>query len=956
MTVPNRVVPPRLLNLLTAAPVPDADLLSRFTQFRDGAAFAALVERHGPMVLRVCRRTLWDAHTAEDAFQATFLALVRGAGRVRKTASVAAWLHGAAVRISLKARGTAARAHRTPAPPARCSPDPLAEITGRELVSAIDEELARLPDRFRAAITLCCLEGLSQDEAARRLGWSAASVRGRLERGRERLRVRLVRRGLALAAGLGSLIIDEAHATVPPRLLARVIELPTLGSVPPRVAEMAAGAAPSGAAWKAVAVALVVLAVGGAAAIGSGNPPQIATELATASTMPLAPSGARPEGGAGRPAADPPVKTDRYGDPLPAGAIMRLGTLRTRAPITGFGIEADGTVVTVGPGADVRRWHATDDRSDEPIALPLTGPANTNNEPQVSPDGKLVAACSRDKVFVWEAPADAKAEPKPVATFDLAHTRLFRFAPDGRTLAVVTEAWNMVPAGAFLCDLKTQTAAAIDTGGVSYFEGIAFSGDGKRLGAVADASFILWDATTGKQLTKYQTSGRMSAAAFALNHTGDTLAAAYSYSGPKTEFRFTDPETGKKKDGLTGPDGDIYWLTYAADGKTLLAGDPGGVRWWNTVAGKLVRRYEGVAHRSALQQVPARFTQDGKVLVFQNGSALLRWNAETGKPLFPEQDIGHGATVTTVGVSPDSTRVATRGLDSRLCVWDAATGKRLWHAPDARTNVADIDFGPDGTFLVVGGPKWGEATKYDAATGKALLTFAVDPKGPKQAGVFSARVSKDGKTVVAHTGPYKASDPAFVTTWNATTGERLKSSPLSDSKWHEFSALSPDGEYLARGMIDSRVVAVAAPDRDLLADAKLPGSSRQPGRFSADGRWLALVISERAGGVPKYFAVLVSTTTWRAVSTIPLTADFRSRAAVASDGRTLAVTVGDAIEFYDAATQKLLGRHRAPPGGWEEFRSGIISALSFTPDGTKLITGHADTTALVWPVPARPGK
>ncbi|MDY3563838.1 sigma-70 family RNA polymerase sigma factor [Gemmata sp. JC673] len=957
MTVPNRAVPPRLLNLLTADPVPDADLLSRFIQSRDGAAFAALVERHGPMVLRVCRRTLWDAHTAEDAFQATFLALVRGASRVRKTASVAAWLHGAAVRISLKARGAATRAHRTPPSPARCGPDPLAEITGRELVSAIDEELARLPDRFRAAITLCCLEGLSQDEAARRLGWSAASVRGRLERGRERLRLRLARRGLALSAGLSGLLPGEAHATVPPQLLARAVELAARGPVPPRVAEMAAGAAPSGATWKAVAVALVVLAVGGAAAIGSGSPPQNAPETATAPTMSLAPSGARPEGGARRPAADPPVKTDRYGDPLPAGAIMRLGTLRTRAPITGFGIEKDGTVVTVGPGADVRRWHAADDRSDEPAALPLTGPAARHHHPQVSPDGKLVAACSSDKVFVWEAPAGAKANPKQVAAFDLARAGLFRFAPDGRTLAVVTEAWNMVPAGAFLCDLKTQTAAAIDTGGVSYFEDLGFSGDGKRLGAVADASFILWDATTGKQLTKYQTSGRMSAV-FALNHTGDTLAATYDYIG-KTELRFTDPETGKKKDGLTGPGGSIRWLTYATDGKTLLAGDLGGVRWWDPVAGKLVRTCEGVAAEVfALERGMGQFTPDGKVLVSHNGHALLRWNAETGKPLFPEQDIGHGATVTAVGVSPDGTRIATRGMDNRLCVWNAASGKRLWHAPADSSSMPDIDFGPDGTFLVVCGPGWGKATKYDAATGKVLLTFAVDPKGPKQSSVSSARVSKDGKTVVAYTDPYTLGDPRVVTTWNAATGERLKSIQLANRGPTDFGQLSRDGQYLAGGLMGGPVVAVAAPDRNLLADAK-PAAAVKAGRFSADGQWLVQVTFEFAGGVLKHSAVLVSTTTWRAVSTIPLTADYRARISVAPDGRTLAVALGDAVEFYDAVTQKLLGRHRIPPGPrgkWESSHFGTISALSFTPDGTKLITGHADTTALVWPVPARPEK
>ena len=116
MTVPKRVVPPRFLQLITADPAPDADLLSRFIQSRDEAAFAALIERHGPMVLRVCRRTLWDAHAAEDAFQATFLALIRGSRRVHKTASVAAWLYGAAVRISLKARGRAARRSTDPEP------------------------------------------------------------------------------------------------------------------------------------------------------------------------------------------------------------------------------------------------------------------------------------------------------------------------------------------------------------------------------------------------------------------------------------------------------------------------------------------------------------------------------------------------------------------------------------------------------------------------------------------------------------------------------------------------------------------------------------------------------------------------------------------------------------------------------------------------------------------------
>lgn len=159
------------------------------------------------------------------------------------------------------------------------------------------------------------------------------------------------------------------------------------------------------------------------------------------------------------PAAEP-VKADRYGDPLPPGALLRLGTLRNRAPITSFGIAKDGTVVTAGPGAEVRRWRATDDRSGEPIPLPLKGPATSNNYPQVSPDGRLVAACSNEKVFVWEVPAGAKAEPKQVVTFEIGRTRLFRFSEDGTRLVVTAEDQ---PVGAvYVCDLKAGSALATE--------------------------------------------------------------------------------------------------------------------------------------------------------------------------------------------------------------------------------------------------------------------------------------------------------------------------------------------------------------------------------------------------------------------------------------------------------------------------------------------------------------
>jgi WD40 repeat protein len=649
-------------------------------------------------------------------------------------------------------------------------------------------------------------------------------------------------------------------------------------------------------------------------------------------------------------AADPPAKTDRYGDPLPVGALMRLGTLRNRAPITGFGIANDGTVVTVGPGADVRRWDPTDDKSEDPIQLPLTGSETSNNYPQVSPDGKLVAACSNEKVFVWAVPGDPKEKPKEVATFALARTRLFRFSPDGTRLVVTTQHSQF--STVHVCTIKTGETTTLECT-PRYIEGVTFSGDGKRVGVVADADFYFLDALTGKQLAKYRPDGRVSSE-FALNHAGDVLAFSVSFSGPKHEFRFIDPLTGKQVDGLTGPDGSIYWLTFTADGKTLLVGGRDGIRCWDPGAGKLIRVFEGLAAESyALQRTPARFSPDGKVLVAHNGAVLLRWNASTGKPLFPEQDIGHGGHVNGVGVSPDTRWIATRGMDNRVCVWDSATGKELFHAPAGWTNAPAIDFSPDGKFLYIGGPEWGEASKLDATTGKTVTKFVTDPKGPKQAHVFNVRVSGDGKTVFALSGSYSAADPGFVTVWNANSGERTRAIQLPARAAHGGD-LSPGAEFVSIDEFGSGgVYAVDAPKKNLLEQTKLPRISLH-GHFSDDGRWYTLIGMDSTGGVWAYSAVVVSTLNWGVACTVPMAKQGRS--AISADGRTLATADGEKIEFFDTATARSLGEHRVSAGAWAKALFGYVTVLRFAPDGTKLISGHSDTTALVWPVPARPAK
>ena len=178
--------------------VSDAELVRRFADHRDEGAFAALLRRHGPMVLGVCRRVLGNAHDAEDAFQATFLVLARNAPAIRKRASVGSWLHGVARQVAVRARAAAARRQEREreAPPERPVPGPEADASWREVGTVLDEELGRLPDQYRAPLVLCYLGGLTRDEAAQRLGCPPGTLKSRLEQARERLQHRLVSRGL----------------------------------------------------------------------------------------------------------------------------------------------------------------------------------------------------------------------------------------------------------------------------------------------------------------------------------------------------------------------------------------------------------------------------------------------------------------------------------------------------------------------------------------------------------------------------------------------------------------------------------------------------------------------------------------------------------------------------------------------------------------------------------------
>src|SRR5262249_34266695 len=195
-----------LLRRMAKTPEPasatDAHLLGRFTTHREEDAFAALVRRHGPMVLGVCRRVLQDEHLSEDAFQATFLVLARKAGSISKPAVLGGWLYRVAYHIALRARRQVDRRRALERSGGDLLPEqPTLEPFQPDWRRLLADEVSRLPEKYRTPLVLCYWEGKTYEEAAAQLGCPGGTVSGRLARARQLLRSRLVRRGLALSTG-----------------------------------------------------------------------------------------------------------------------------------------------------------------------------------------------------------------------------------------------------------------------------------------------------------------------------------------------------------------------------------------------------------------------------------------------------------------------------------------------------------------------------------------------------------------------------------------------------------------------------------------------------------------------------------------------------------------------------------------------------------------------------------
>ncbi|HEY7330694.1 MAG TPA: sigma-70 family RNA polymerase sigma factor [Gemmataceae bacterium] len=913
----------------------DGELLRRHAG-GDEAAFATLLHRHASMVWGVCRRLLDNEQDAEDAFQAAFLVLLRKAESLRVPQSLAAFLHGVAFRIAQKARVTALRRRRhEAAAETRTASDPMAPAELRELRALLDDELDHLPKKYRAPLVLCYLEGKSYVEAARQLGWRDGTVCGRLARARELLRQRLSRRGLTLSGAALAATLSEPAPAATMATVSRMAVLFTLGetitrSISTPVATLAQGALHAMTVAKlkvmTVSVAVFCILAGGAGlaahmfwTVEKSSPERTETPTPNANKAEQSQN-------------ESMARTDHYGDPLPPGAIARIGTVRFREGTEMIALSAspDGKMLaSTGGGSMIRLWDAATGKQLFLLNTRLGGVGSL----AFSPDGKWLAGGGAGAIHVWDTATRMLLRTLPApktANYTVAFSAdSRRLAAGGRNYSV--RVWDL--------DSGKETLQLKGHQGILW--SFAFSPDGKYLATGSDDKAIyLWDAAIGEELRRLvpaSVPGRRSVHYVAFSPDSKVVAGG---SGDGTIYLW-DIGTGRER--LTIPRRDKSRenpaiVVFSPDGKYLANRNPIGIVY-DAATGK--ERYQLEDVHSWVPHLV--FSLDGKTLIGDGLHRVRFWDAATGKEIF--KDAAHRDAVSSVVFSPDGKTLFTAGRDDFAGAWETSTGReRFRFQGERRTQLKlkwllnEVAVAPDGKTAAA----WlaGELYTWDVRQPKPVREYSAPVAG------FDCRqglaFSPQGRLLAAG---WSWKDNLTRLWVNGMEKEPI----LLKSNYTNFPnslKFSPNGKTLASASIDgSARLWDSAAGKELQT---LPGVKGLPGpkgpkssaaasslAFSPDNQTLALGGSDGTIG-------LWDKDSGREIRHFVLSSGSLVQSlAFSPDDKTVAAGYVDGtVRFWEKATGKLRRE-------WPTHIGNILS-LAFSPDGRLLASAGSDSTVLIW--------
>jgi len=750
--------------------VSDATLLVRYTRHSDSDAFAELVRRYASLVWGACRRSCADQHLAEDAFQATFIALARRGNRLRQPECLPGWLHGVARRNAWKLQARARRLATSVLPdrPTIAS-SPIDRASGRELLDAVETEIARLPAKYRSALLACWFEDESLDEAARQFGISKGTLWGRLKRGRERLRSRLAARGFGLPSIAAAIALTGG--TAPAKLADRAVQTAMRQTTEPLPSTIGAAAWLKVAGFVGVAAALVV----GFSTFFSGKPPE--------------------------PPKEPPKAGEKEietriddGFPLPPGAIHRFGNRQMRHPdgIVASAVSPDGKLLATASYSAVVVWDLKTLSAKRTFAE-----ARFNNYGRGSRGGRLAFLPDSSALVISVRPPDSIGRHKnPMELLQVWDIE------SGKKRFGISGAWHYEP------------SVWLTSGGK---EIAMFS----NLGNEAEVHFV--DVKHGKAVRTVKYPHFFSTPWIA---PGGEFLAHEGADG--VGIGVVEVQTGKEVYSISS--GKVSEAAVSRDGKLLVFVDEAGkVRAHDVAEKKELFTFD---HPEKQRPGPMIISDDRKTLCFSsNHGRLFRWDLKANRK---GADFAgrHGFwNLTGIVVSPDETMLYSTSLDHQVRRWDLKTGKELPLPEGYRTQtsilptvdkkhviVGDhaglVDFwdlrtgrrtkqlkgaeeggvncfaqSTDGRWLACGRTSQ-DIRLFDLSTDRVARDIHLEKPEPVwNDHVVRVAFAPDSKTL------YSSSAKTGVMAWEVSSGKRLWNVPGS----LQYMACDPTGQFIAAG-------------------------------------------------------------------------------------------------------------------------------------------------------------